>query len=633
MILADCAHIAIALVFLCAIILPLGRVCRRAIAFGSTDNKTSPLDICWDWLLGSAAICALESLQFFLPAAIMHALAWLVLIACLCQVALVVRRANLQTPLSTRRERVAKSIPLVLLGSLVIVFSIGFAGVPYPGPLGAGYGDMPSYYRVAQNLASSHLPYFDFRFGDFPNETYPLPLGYPLPTLIAAFFLHYFPDSHVVLELYCLLCSAFCLVAIAWPNDDKASNSTSHTLRILLAYAIFTGTSTVLHIALGAVTWPTALFFTLLLQQLVSKAKPSGARGVAILVGLLALYISRPEGAVLAGLLLLAIAGFVFDMLPRIAKFGGIAAIASMGILIAEKFQDFQFPSGFCLRYITYDQTKESFVSPYFQYWWQVNWHLAFESVGMSSASFGNTRALQEIVMQPFAFAKFLAVDCVLQLGWPFVLSFTGSGLALYALCGKSTAARRSVLICLAFIPLVAAFNPAFRLRHCLPVIAGLAFLALWRMTGAVNFMQRASKPIEYGLLVALCLIASYGSLSAFHEATGLRKIYESVAFAPILKELEHLVAPGERIATSYPPLVSMILDRPTVGNTALIYTLPKLVAKYKPEYILLDHARDGAMNYHLYKQWYLDKGNSLPGYEVRIHQQQAPEWILLGRK
>lgn len=616
---------------LVALVLPafvlMGGECCRALLRRHEAPLPLPLRLVENWIFGTALIAAVQALSFLFPVYAMRGIAW-------CYAALVVamliRRRKFLSELSLKTIPLSCFLPLLFLMALGAI-SIGLLIVsPYPGPVTAGYGDLPSYYRIAQNLSEGRFPLIDFRVGDYAGEMYTPPLKFPLLLLVSSFF-HYFFPSRYVLEVYSM-CSGFLLFGLFLLRPAKTHPFKHRLVRVFLFVGITTGFSLLLQIVLGALILPATLFLG---YFIFAKRFYPDAGNIAFwqrLLVLVLLFIARPEGALLA-MLFASFAGLEWlwgrHVAVKIAcAIGLLGGLTALVVNAAHIRLGSELPENF----LAYDtRCGEFHLKP--RYWWMVNWEQSRQSLGEKGEDLSNPAIVVEITQHPAAFAAWLTEGAMDNVGkWPFIalLFFAALG---YVLARRDPETRIAMGLLILFLPILYGVNMGFSHRHSLPVILLILLNAADRLEPLlVAFLTRLKWLGTAGLVVGI-LWTGQVLQHHFALAYGHRHADRSIGFAHIFKHLAPVISPDALIASSYPQLVSYALDRPSVGNSVLATTLPGLLRTYHPDIIILDEARDGFPNYQAFKEHYLDKGIMVPGYRVLMHHTGAPLWIALQRE
>lgn len=363
----------------------------------------------WSWTVSSILIALVSSLFFLLPKIYVQGIAWATLVF-----SLTIGIIGLRRIFAGNFDK----LEIYGIGIFFLILAVCIASYPlspYPSQLSVGYGDPPSYYRVATNILNKHHPVLDFRIGDFPGENYLPPVLFPLLVLVTSFFLNFFQDSSYVLGLFCTISGAlsvyFGFSLLRFPGTNQARTLALWT--VLIIFSLYLNQN-IIHIGLGALTLPTALYILVLSHIMLFPENITRSRQIAmgVLTGL-AIIISRPEGFLFFVVLIVSSVLFlVVDSMRLVWKKGMIlfttyflilALITGLGISIGKKVSPYHTLT---LSYVKYSEKDKTFKFAYEAVSF-VNHALIKESLGEKWDDEYNPDIVEEIVAHPFQFLNY----------------------------------------------------------------------------------------------------------------------------------------------------------------------------------------------------------------------------------
>jgi hypothetical protein len=111
--------------------------------------------------------------------------------------------------------------------------------------------------------------------------------------------------------------------------------------------------------------------------------------------------------------------------------------------------------------------------------------------------------------------------------------------------------------------------------------------------------------------LLALCLVGNLGDIVI------IRFDPRNQSYVDIIADLKADLVPGDVVLTSYPQLIANETGCRSIGCTWLAEQLEPIIARHRPDVIVLDAAR-GGNDYTVFVNRY---GATLPGYELVRHR------------
>lgn len=367
----------------------------------------------WSWTVSSILIALVSSLSFLLPKIYVQGIAWATLVF-----SLTIGIIGLRRIFAGNFDK----LEIYGIGVFFLILAVGLSFYPlspYPSLLSVGYGDSPSYYRVATNILNKHHPVLDFRIGDFPGENYLPPVLFPLLVLVTSFFLNFFQDSSYVLGLFCTLSGAlsvyFGLSLLRFPGTNQARTLILWTVLIVFSLNL---NQNIIHLGLGALTLPTALYILVLSHIMLFPENITRARQITmgVLTGL-AIIISRPEGFLFFVVLIVSSALFLVIASMRLvwkkgmifftAYFLMLILIIGLGVSIGKKVPPYH---SLTLSYVKYSEKDKTFKFAYEAVSF-VNHALIKQSLGEKWDDEYNPHIVEEIIAHPFQFLVYATKD------------------------------------------------------------------------------------------------------------------------------------------------------------------------------------------------------------------------------
>lgn len=526
---------------------------------------------------------------------------------------------------------------LMAVAALGVVWLLLMPLSPYPSHIAMHLGDPPAYCHAAANLVSGRGWQPDYVVADYVGGGLGYLQSHPIPVLATSFFFQVFGVNWHSLYVYGALAGALSVCLLAWmiravPGEHGGDGS--HVLAITLAVAVVPAQFVLF--GLGVVTAPGVL--ALLTLAALSVAVPGGgrARGVLMWACVLMMLGVRPEAALAGALVAVAMAvGYGFRRLARTRtrRVAGAAlcGLAAVGLWLAGPAIAKHLPAhwrNLSVFYLRYDAAGAQFVSVH-EPPWMLNKRFAeaFLSGEDPHAALANPAIASLVARHPVAFARHLAVPLPqfaafvvegLTLPgdlWPIVPrlpSLVVLGILLVG-AGLNRGAGAVVGALAVYVFILPAFNAAAHLRHLLMVscvLMGLAGRAAWlRWGGACRRLFGARRWAPALATVALVALATFDLWCLVF----VRTCAAHQSYVGILRDIERVVPPGSSIATSYPQLITCVTGRPSVGSTWLTEHIGPIVKRFRPDFVLVDNARDGPPNYSLW----VGSGLKLSGYEV----------------
>lgn len=500
----------------------------------------------------------------------------------------------------------------VLLFCILLLLFFIPAPIDYPGVMTAGYGDLPAYYRVAHNIASGARPLIDFRVGDYVNEKYTIPLSYPFPTFLIAFFMSVFPNTNTVLSL---VCTGSGLIAIFFIAEKFRA---SYLWRIAAIAGLLALNGLAYHLVLGAVILPAALF--LILASHFMAKRTWMACTIFLSFGLL----SRPEAA-----LLLFLSGSMKGLV-KIARhspvngalnfFGTGAVLFLVGWIVVPHLT----PSrGVSVSYISYDKAAG------FRWtdtkWYVLNEQLIRRNLGIWTADSFNPEIYREIHRHPFQFTAF-AVREVLQSDFRSLLFLV---IAMLAISGWlfTPFDLAFALAMVLYFPILFCINRGSSERHFLLVslLTATQLLAsgnyrpwvrhVWQSKTSFFWFLKRKSYVPISLIIAVIFARS--DIAWALRGVEAIQLSRQEEHRSLFAELKKLSRENDLVASSCPQLVSYMADRHGVGNSDLYWTLEPLIQREWPDLVVIDDVRDGPRTYSLFMKSKIKPDLQKYGYQI----------------
>ena len=545
--------------------------------------------------LSVLVLAASQSLIFWLSPALVRTLNGILFIGCLAVAAFELRRS---------RGRIIPTsyLPLVviLLPLLLAIFWLALK-TDIPGPVQVGYGDLPAYYRVIDNLARGSFPLIDFRIGELIGEKYTLPTAYPILTLATAFLKTIFTGHRHLLAVLCILIGfaglLFCggyLHHRSRPRDERSAQLAVLSLG-LLPLILY---ENALEFVLGAITLPLLTFGLILWDLVWSPSRlPLAKRATLIAASAVAMALSRPGGllvvALLAGLGLLWALYRLYVTGSRPKKL--VAISGALGLLTLGIFGPYERVLGKSpsLFYLHYQEATDDF--RYHRIpstaWWHVMHDNARENFGLERRETSvNSELWTQAIDHPKAFVSWLWTTINERVGMGSMLIFTLATAALLARRSPPTVIL--ALMGWAYLFILAAINPAFFPRHTLPIRTLLFVVAFGNLRPAIQARLTAPLGGRLASVSPLVVLAVPMIFLGLVQGLELRRQEVASPYASIIQTLKPVTDPSSLVATSYPSLMSYSLGAPAVGNALLFELLEPLVARHEPEFIVFDDTR-----------------------------------------
>lgn len=622
----------------------------KFIAAETWTSLPPAVRLAYSWTVSSLLISAISALLYFIPQTYAHGIAWLILVA------------SVSSGLVGLKKTFAGNLDKLEVFSLVIFFlilalcALSYPLSPYPSQLSAGYGDPPSYYRVAANIAKQHSPVVDFRIGDYLGEIYLPPIRFPLLVLVGSFFLHIFNSSHII-GLFCTasgaLCFYFGLSLLRFPGANQT--------KTLVLYAILTVFSlclnqNIFHIGLGALTLPAAFYILVLSHIILFFENTSSLRQMAMgLVAGIAIIASRPEGFLFfVSLVVSCVLLFVTTSIRFAWKRGAIFFAAcflilsltiGLGVSLSSKIS---LDRSLALSYVKYDPKDQIFKFAYGNQWWFLNFAFVKESLGEKGDEEYNPNIVREIATHPFSFIMYATMR-ISELG-------PENMMALFIFCAIICISRpdpRTYALVTAFVLFFYALscaNLSFSNRQSITVLLPLPFVFSWVVSRlflksrtrpfaadpgltetdlstntdlAQAHRLLSSIPFYFALLICTLIVFSRPIYIYVSHIYLTRTVPVNVAYTSAIEALRKIIKPGMTVASTYPQLLGYLLDTPSVGNFLLYERVGKLIAKYSPDLILIDNFR--TQNY----MFFTNENASVPGYKIAVNNPIA-EFLVL---
>ncbi len=590
-----------------------------------------------------ALLAALQSLAFVLPVSVVRGLIWAFFLACL---------GGALHRLATLRKAPMRFRHALALVVVLAAFTLGVLWVnslaDIPGSVAAGYGDLPSYHRVIDNLSRGQFPLIDFRSIELPGERYFPAVHYPLPMLVSAFFetLQIPPPApqgalsgthrHLLVTVSALIGAwgLFFCGGYLYERHRQQKKGTAEATVLALGLVPLLWPGNAFHFVMGAVTLP-LLTYSLVLMDLVweSEGRSRAARAALAAVCCALMVLTRPEGLLLV--VLLACLCALYFLLRLFTGSSGrkkaAAAALGAGLLLAVPLAPYSrimaTPPAFT--YLHYQEATGSFrfgSKPYVK-WYHALYDNVHESVGRPRLhTRSNPQLFHQVAAHPAAYGKWLTATFVRRLGRVSTAVFAVSLILL--LRSRSGPSLVIAALGLTYFAVLTSIVPAFSPRHSLPV-ATLVFVMAARSLGPAagkwlfgSYRGRYPSP-ALALAVPLLVLGLV-------EGYRVREVESRSPYVSILAELRQRVEPSSLVASDYPQLLSYSLDVEAVGNSILFETLEPFVARYSPDFVVIDDTRPDTANSYRDARDLVERGGAAElGYEMVVDDPQQRFLVL----
>jgi len=536
------------------------------------------------------------------------------------------------------------------VGGIVAFWLLALPLSPYPSQVTADLGDPPAYYCHVANLVAGKGWGADYFVADYRRGQASYIQGHPIPALVTTLGFQIFGANTHSLHVYNILAGGLLVLLLAAfacgaRGATEADDRPVFVLALLAAllpahFALF---------GLGVVAVPVALGVLVVAALALDDVASRGMRRFVIGASLACLVGLRPEGAVLA--IALGVALGARSVLAASRGRWGIRLALALGCAAAAVGLWAGLPTlvgrlrpvwqDLAMYYIRYEPASGRFVPMYEPFWEQNRQSCRANFLeGPASDGLGNAGIGGEVRAHPVAFLGYVATKVPLaahgfvraisvaqyQFSWLAGLPAAGILVALLVLGCLERGARPLVAAVAVFVLLLPIANPDPRVRHLLPVsplVLGLVLRWAWEQ-GAVAWRRIASRRWLAGVGLAMAVVLAF--LDA-RSIIRIRTYGPNCVYAPMLRDIERAAAPGDLVVSSYPQLVTCMTGRRSLGGSWLTENLDAIVRRHRPELILVDDANDVVRNYGRL----MERGGSVPGYSPIVHD-PAERYVLFRR-
>lgn len=522
---------------------------------------------------------------------------------------------------------------LVLLSAWVSTLPMS----EYPGNISHELGDIPASYRVASNLVEGRGLQEDYVIGEFLGCKYHYVVRHPLYVYIASFFFRLFGKDSYCISLYSQCASALILLlTVSVPFIVSPGNLEAAWLAPGLLLVLGLIPTTFLLSALGAYTLPTGVVLLCMLSLGLDAETSGSGPWVLYTTCLWYLLWVRPESQLLMVISLMATGAMVAFTAPLWVAVCVFLCMITGSVLFWKNLPSImdRLPPSFKnmhLFYLRYDENTKSFrpayrsISHLMGLFNDCNMHSA---EGLQAISAGNPA--YDIKSHPLAFSKYLGKKWM-ELCKVVLLTYMLPSRSLYgrmplvptaavvlavSTVGVGNAQYLWVLMVFyAYLLTSVAFNDLW-VRHVMPItpiITVYALVLMYEVVNSINFGWQ-----HWTLLCSAGVIAFWRLL---HEVWRIRYCKENSGFKGIFALLAGHVSRDTIVLNTYPQLFAFVLNCRSVGTTFLVDTLEHYVARYTPDFIVVDTVRGGDGLLHRLRERF---GFYIPGYTLFV---QSAEW------
>ena len=581
-------------------------------------------------VVSTVVLAAIQSLVLILPALMVRGLNSLLALLALWEAI----RWWRTWPHRRRPDQSPEFLLLLALG-LFLVTTLWMQWLsPIPGSVEAGYGDIPSYYRIVGNLSLGQFPATDFRIGDYVGEIYFLPTRFPLITLVAASFQSLFPGN---LHNFSVLCTLYGLFALFYCGGFlveglRLDGTREQLMKLTAGLLPLAFSNNVFDFALGAVSLP-ALTFMLVLFDLTSQPGSFPCRQALWLGAAFTASFSRPEGLMFVGLLVaflvaLEILRIVARWPKRSQAAFAIVVLVVGGLAIHVPWEKYlgKTPVFF---YLHHSPQQKTFVysEEIGVHWPHILYDNSRESVGLDRRWTDiNPRFSEQLRSYPQDYGRWLLGEMVQRVRPTNVWFLTLCG--VFLLFSRQTISRILPPLTLTYFVALTCINPAFSPRHSLPLLTLVGAVTLRDITPMPRRLLLAPPrriPLTLGLLLIIPLL-----FAGFFHAHTVRQNERESPFLELAETLRPHVQENTRIASRYPQLLAYLLDIDSVGNSILGDLFEPLAERYQPDLIVIDDFRPDILeNYSSARRRILREG-VIPPYRLLFDDPRKHVLVLL---
>ncbi len=518
---------------------------------------------------------------------------------------------------------------LAAVGGIVAFWLLALPLSPYPAQVTMDLGDPPAYYCHAANLVAGKGWGADYFVADYRQGQASYIKGHPILVLATTLGLQVFGRNIISFHVYNILAGGLLVLLIG----SFACRGEGPVFVATIIAALLPAHFSLL--GLGVAMTPVALGVLMVAVLAVDEGVGRGMRRFLIAASLAFLVGLRPEGAMLAialgvalGVRAAVVASRGHQGIRLALASGCVAALVGLWMalptLVSRLYPAWQDLTLYCVRY---DAVRGRFVPMYEPFWEQNRQSCRANLLGEPAAAMGNAAIGAEVRAHPAAFLLYvadrapLAAHCfvraisVAQFRFPWLVgapSVIVLALVLIVGCfGRGGVTLAAAMAAFAVLLQLAIPDP--RVRHLLcisPIALALAFRAIW---GWRCF--RLPSVVCHLLGVVLVVLACLEGWSIIRVRTyGPNRAYE-----PMLREVESAAAPNALVASGYPQLVTCMTGLRCIGGSWLTENLDAIVERHHPDLILVDDTNDVARNYQLL----MERGGAIPGYSPVAHDRE----------
>jgi hypothetical protein len=485
-----------------------------------------------------------------------------------------------------------KWIIFIFLLSLSFIFLLKLATVPYPGALTQGMGDIPSYYRVSQNLFEGRGLMNDVTILDYPGGQYFTPTTHGLASILGAIFYGVFGINHFSIDLYTLFASILSL-AMATECIRKIYPTSSNNEYFLFPMLVIAPLLLFDSIPLFAVSHISFLsllgILSLLYLQTFSEISLP-KKAFLIAAHIFFLVFSHPIGI----FFLIGMAIFYLFLLSKKSKLVSISVLVTLFFAISFLifYRRSLIEGNFTiLSYVKYNEHKGFYYL--FKPWSMLNINYIRYSLGLDS-EIGNRnfQIFHEILEHPLDFIYFLFFWIKRQL-W----TLYETALILVVVCAIQIYRKRVspiyMIVPFFYFLLHRILSGNMNLRHYYP-----SLVLLWIPMGALILEWASMIRRSFGSSITKISSAVLFCVSAFllifflDQDLSLMKVEQSMienrGYLVGLEKLRGELKKGDLVASDYPQLTAFLLNTPSAGASNLGAKEDELslfLEKYQPTY------------------------------------------------